>query len=270
MWLCGRILEPRIEGRAPPVGGRHSGRPILFRQRVIATWTIAGLIVAGIPASARTAPDPKRSPQVMFCPERLQTVLDSLSQGLGGQYALADQLDLQVRDWASVGTTARMFFEPAFCDPGASYGVYSADSTGLPVRVEVIPAGAPGHSSGFVVLKESGSVTVVLSDSAGFVTNIAFGTLPAQSVHRLGFYEQVGGHVWYSQDSRNGGLVSELTYEGYETSCGLVGGTRVDAFESHPDGNGCADFADAVILTCPDGDLPTQTSSWGAVKTRYR
>jgi hypothetical protein len=216
----------------------------------------------------RATPAPLRAPQVPVLTNRLQSYFDGLGESIDVE---TDQLAAQSEPlwtvFSSLTVTIAVTLRGDFAGVD-SIGVYSP-GVASPSLMRVFPA--ESRAGWFAVLSFDPSparLMVTLFDSNLSLQGTT--TYPGVAATNFGFYMQGPRGTFFMQDARNPNAAPQML---------LFGGTGPDTgswwlcWEGQPVGAGSdQDYFDAVLLeqciTCaPD---PVRTSTWGAVKQRYR
>ncbi len=223
------------------------------------------LVLMALLAGPATAA--RRVPQVPVLGSVLQSVLDSMHAGIDVN---ADQLDRPVwQDSNPADGVSTWLIELVYTTPGASVGIYlAADPARRPY--ELFPDGAGPHwFSSFGFRRSPDRLFISTFDEQGVLirTNQVLGLTESG----LGFYLTHAGTVLYSEDVLNaGGAAQWLSFFGVALDVGNVW----LAAEATPIASGASDQGyDDVVLYLESSQCnctPTQRSSWGALKQRFR
>jgi len=215
------------------------------------------LLLAHAPAHAGL-----RKPQVVVNGPGLQWYLDWVGESIN---VLTDQQNVQVFEPVMSSGTSTYQFEVGPKDPGLEIGIYDGHLSS-PDLVPVLPtSSAPGW---FVVVTFRQNPDRVVINM--FDPNAVFmgqQTHLGMTASGFGFYVKGAGGALYSQDARNpGGAAQALFFLG----TGIDAGNWWIAFESTPAPDSDQDFDDAVLFSEVAVGVPVRSTTWGALKARFR
>jgi hypothetical protein len=206
-----------------------------------------------------------RAPQVTVNGGTLQGYLNSVGESIN---VLTDQDATQT--WTTTtsnNSTFTLQIELTGNAASNTIGMYNASNPSPPLY-QVFPGAA---TTGWFAVASFRSapdrVVVNLFDASAALQ----GTTTYLGIDKtdFGYYLQQGiGQVLYSQDARNpGGLAQMLTFAG----TGLNSGSWWLAMEDQTAAQGSdRDFDDAVLFLESVNPTPVHTTSWGALKARFR
>jgi hypothetical protein len=226
--------------------------------RVAVSLTLGAMLATSASAALR-------SPQVVVNGGSLQGYLNSKGESIN---VLTDQNAGQT--WATTvshNATFTLMIELAGNAATNTIGVYNG-ADAVPALDQVFP-GAATNGWFAVASFQSGPTRVVVNL---FDNNSIFQgstTYLGADATNFGFYlAQSGGFTFYSQDARNpGGVAQLLSYAG----TGINTGNWWLAIEDLTSSQGSDyDFDDAVLFLESVNPTPVETTSWGAVKARFR
>jgi hypothetical protein len=238
---------------------------LVFRS-LAATGLTLSLLVASVSIASAFSP---RLPQVIFNSAGLQAYFNSKGEVIN---CLANQVDGQVWNASVSGnTTFTLMIELTTSNATQNaIGVYNIAPVPNPPLFNIFPGLA--SAGWFATAHFAGSnLTVTLFDQNAVIQGqiTYFGVTP----NNFGFYLTgpgvpllVQGGVWYSEDNRNAFIPKVLTYEG----TGNNAGDWWQCFEDSDSFQAASDFDDVVLLMQSVVPTPTNTSTWGKVKSLYR
>jgi len=145
------------------------------------------------------------------------------------------------------------------------FGMYNASAVIPPLFFLMSGSVGPlGFST--ATFKPGNTVVVNRFDALGnFISTTTFGGIDASN---LGFYLSVPAGTVYTQDARNpGGLARALVFQGTGADAGTWWLCWDEPMASAP---GDQDFDDLVVLMESVNPTPVNTTTWGALKARFR
>jgi len=229
--------------------------------RVAASLALGALLTTAASAALR-------SPQVTVNGGSLQGYLNSKGESINVN---TDQDAAQT--WTSTvsgNSTFTLMIEFAGNAGTNTYGIYNAGDVS-PTLYQVFPGAAgPGWFAVASFKSSPNRVIVNLFDDNAVLqgTNVYLGA----DRNNFGFYLQQGpaegGQTFYSQDARNaGGNPQMLVYSGTGDNTGSWWLAMEDLSPSQGADN---DFDDAVLFLESVNPVPTEATTWGSVKARFR
>jgi hypothetical protein len=232
-------------------------------MRNVATRVALGLLV--LVASAGAAWAGLRSPQVAISGDCLQGLLNSKGESIN---VATDQQDAQT--WATTisnNSTFTLMMELSANAAGNTIGLYNGSAAVPPLYLMFPGAATTGWFATASFRSAPTRVVVNLFDNnANFVGSTTYLAGPPDASN-FGFYIQgpgTGGVPLFTQDARNpGGLAYGLAFAG----TGLNSGSWWLALE---DQIGERDFCDELIFLESVNPTPVTTTTWGALRARFR
>lgn len=203
-----------------------------------------------------------RLPQVSVMTGSLQTYLTSQGESINVN---TDQVDAQVWSTSISGHSVfTLMIEYAGYANSNAIGVYNADEAS-PTLFEVFAGTAQPGWHALISFMSSGNLSVTRFDeNSNIISQTTYIDVHKNS---FGFYLQGPGGLFYSQDGRNPSSAARMvTYAG----TGQNFGEWWLCFEDLPVGSSDQDFEDAVVILESVVPVPTEATTWGSVKARYR
>ncbi len=231
-------------------------------------FVVYGLALLLSLGPARAALAALRTPQVPVLTNRLQSYLDSRGESIQVE---TDQLAQQSSPFQTSSPLSSFTLNLSLGGNyagGDSIGIYN-EGEASPSLMRVLPAESRvGWLAVLQFLPSPARLIVGLFDSNNVLQGST--TYPGAVPTNFGFYLQGPGGTFFMQDARNpSGAAQMLLYAG--TGANSLGAWL--CWEAQPVGAGSdQDYDDAVLFEecvfC-QGD-PVRTSTWGAIKQRYR
>jgi hypothetical protein len=228
--------------------------------RVVASLALGALLTTAASAALR-------SPQVVVNGGSLQGYLNSKGESIN---VLTDQDAAQtLTSTVSGNSTFTLMIEFAGNAGSNSYGIYNGGDV-APALYQVFPGAAAAGWFAVASFRTSPTRVVVnlFDDNAVLQgTNTYLGA----DRNNFGFYLQQGfgaNQVLYSQDARNTGSNPQmLIYPGTGDNSGSWWLAMEDLTPAQGADN---DFDDAVLFLESVNPVPTETTTWGSLKARFR
>jgi len=226
--------------------------------RVAASLALGAMLATSASAALRV-------PQVVVNGSGLQNYLNSKGESIN---VSTDQNAAQT--WAttvSQNATFTLMIEFAGNAATNGIGVYNANDA-VPALYQVFPGAA---SDGWFAIASfrSSPTRVVVNLFDDTATLQGSNTYLGADATSFGFYlSQAGGFTFYTQDARNpGGVAQALAYAGTGQNAGCWWLAMEDLTSSQ---GSDYDFDDAVLFLESVNPTPAQSTTWGAVKARFR
>jgi hypothetical protein len=252
----------------------HPDRFFIARREEIphmkrAATTMIVLMIALVASVALTAPASAalRSPQVPVLGGLLQAYLNSVGESIN---VLTAQDNTQV--WAHTTSATTAFTLMSENSPNAtvnSISMYNASGPVSPALYLLLPGSLIPQAFATGTFKPGGVLVVHRYDENALEIGGPLGTT-YNGVDPTGFGFAISGPngTFYTQDSRNlGGKAQALAYQG----TGANAGAWWLCFEETSVAAGSNQtFDDCVIMMESVNPTPVSTTTWGAVKKRFR
>jgi hypothetical protein len=226
-----------------------------------ATTLIVSLVA--LVSSATFANAALRVPQVPVIGGGLQAYLISVGQTIN---VLTDQDATQTwTNTVSGTTTYTIEFQSSPNAAVQQFGMYNASAVIPPLFF--LMSGSVGPQGFSTATFKPGNIVVVnrFDALANFLSTTTFGGIDASN---LGFYLSVPAGTVFTQDARNpGGLARAITFQG---TGGSAGTWWLCWDEPQAGAPGDQDFDDLVVLMESVNPTPVNTTTWGALKARFR